>query len=103
METMELVPLVLKFATRFDGLRACPPEDCGGTRGFEGFVKAVTDPTHEKHVEYVQWGRTEGIPRRSPWPRPTPPSGECIDQSFLASFPASPWSSAAGSSRCRSR
>jgi hypothetical protein len=55
VETMEPVPLVLKFAACIDGQRACPPEDCGGTGGFEEFVEAVTDPTHEEHVDYVQW------------------------------------------------
>jgi hypothetical protein len=55
VEKMESVPLVLKFAACIDGQRACPPEDCGGTGGFEEFVEAVTDPTHEEHVDYVQW------------------------------------------------
>jgi len=55
IETIEAVPLVLKFATCIDGQRACPPEDCGGTGGFEEFIEAVTDPTHEEHVDYVAW------------------------------------------------
>jgi len=55
VETIEAVPLVLKFATCIDGQRACPPEDCGGTSGFETFLEAVTDPTHEEHVDYVRW------------------------------------------------
>lgn len=55
VETMDLVPLVLKFAVCIDGQRACPPEDCGGTGGFEEFIEAVTDPTHEEHVDYMQW------------------------------------------------
>ncbi len=55
VETIEPVPLVLRFAACIDGQRACPPEDCGGTGGFAEFVKAVTDPTHEEHVDYVQW------------------------------------------------
>jgi Plasmid pRiA4b ORF-3-like protein len=55
IETIESVPLVLKFAACIDGQRACPPEDCGGTGGFEDFLGAVTDPTHKDHVNYVQW------------------------------------------------
>ena len=55
IETIESVPMVLKFATCIDGQRACPPEDCGGTGGFEEFVEAVTDPTHEEYAEYVDW------------------------------------------------
>jgi hypothetical protein len=55
VETIETVPLALKFATCIDGRRACPPEDCGGTRGFEKFVEAVTDRTHPEHDLYLQW------------------------------------------------
>lgn len=55
VEAIESVPSVLKFAACIDGQRACPPEDCGGIGGFEQFIEAVTDPTHEEHVEYVQW------------------------------------------------
>ncbi len=55
VEAKERVPLVLKFAACIDGERACPPEDCGGTGGFQEFVEAVTDPTHEEHVDYAQW------------------------------------------------
>ena len=29
-----------------DGARRAPPEDVGGTAGFEGFLEAVTDPEH---------------------------------------------------------
>jgi hypothetical protein len=28
------------------GARACPPEDCGGVRGYTEFLDAVLDPTH---------------------------------------------------------
>jgi hypothetical protein len=55
IEAMESLPLVLKFATCLDGQRSCPPEDCGGTRGFEEFIEAVTDPKHPEHAEYLQW------------------------------------------------
>jgi hypothetical protein len=55
IETSERVPLVLKFAACIDGQRACPPEDCGGTRGFADLVTAIADPTDEEHAEYVDW------------------------------------------------
>jgi hypothetical protein len=55
VEAIEAVPLVLKFAACIDGQRACPPEDCGGTVGFAQFLEAVTDPTHEEHVNYFEW------------------------------------------------
>ena len=37
------------------GRRRCPPEDCGGIRGFEDLVKVVTDPSHEEHESMLVW------------------------------------------------
>jgi hypothetical protein len=37
------------------GARACPPEDCGGTAGYENFLAAIRDPNHEEHDEYLEW------------------------------------------------
>ncbi len=37
------------------GKRACPPEDCGGTWGYETFLEAITDPEHEEHEQYLMW------------------------------------------------
>lgn len=31
------------------GARSCPPEDCGGVPGYESFLEAIRDATHEKH------------------------------------------------------
>jgi Plasmid pRiA4b ORF-3-like protein len=49
------VPLVLKFTTCIDGQRACPPEDCGGTNGYDSLLEAIGDPSHEEHAHYVDW------------------------------------------------
>lgn len=38
------------------GKRACPPEDCGGTWGYEEYLAAVADPSHPRHAELVEWG-----------------------------------------------
>ena len=38
-----------------DGARACPPEDVGGTPGYEEFLEAMADPGHERHDELVEW------------------------------------------------
>jgi len=32
-----------------------PPEDCGGTGGYENFLAAIRDPRHEEHDEYLEW------------------------------------------------
>lgn len=33
-----------KYPRYIDGARRCPPEDVGGTPGFENFLEAITDP-----------------------------------------------------------
>ena len=35
--------------------RACPPEDCGGTWGYQGFLEAIQDPGHPEHEEMLEW------------------------------------------------
>jgi len=37
------------------GKRAGPPEDVGGVWGYAGFLKAIADPKHEGHDEYLEW------------------------------------------------
>ena len=34
---------------------ACPPEDVGGAPGYEEFLEALDDPSHERHAEFVEW------------------------------------------------
>jgi len=37
------------------GERACPPEDCGGSPGYEDFLEAIRDPKHEEHTRMLEW------------------------------------------------
>lgn len=37
------------------GERACPPEDCGGIRGFAEFVEAMADRRHPEHKGLRAW------------------------------------------------
>lgn len=38
-----------------DGAAATPPEDCGGAPGYEEFIAAMADPTHEEHADMAKW------------------------------------------------
>ena len=48
-------PAGLKHAVCLDGQRACPPEDVGGTPGYEEFLRVLADPDHHEHEHYVLW------------------------------------------------
>ena len=37
------------------GERACPPEDCSGSYGYEDFLKIIGDPDDEQHEEMLEW------------------------------------------------
>jgi hypothetical protein len=38
-----------------EGERACPPEDCGGIRGYADFLEAIGNPKHEEHTDMLAW------------------------------------------------
>ena len=38
-----------------DGARACPPEDCGGTGGYEELLLTLADPDDEDHDDMLEW------------------------------------------------
>lgn len=37
------------------GRRRCPPEDCGGPWGYQEFLAALADRSHERHEEIRDW------------------------------------------------
>ena len=55
VEELSRISLGLKFAVCIDGQNACPPEDCGGTSGYERMLEAISDPDDEEHDSYVEW------------------------------------------------
>lgn len=38
-----------------DGQNACPPDDCGGTSGYEHFLEIMADPTDSEYQENLRW------------------------------------------------
>ncbi len=44
-----------KHPSCLGGANACPPEDCGGSYGYAGFVEAMADPKHEEHEQMKEW------------------------------------------------
>lgn len=49
------MPTGLKYGVCLDGANACPPEDCGGAPGYEYFLQAIADPSHDDHDDMVGW------------------------------------------------
>jgi len=45
----------VRYPVCLAGARACPPEDVGGTPGYEGFLEAISDPKHPDHEECLEW------------------------------------------------
>jgi hypothetical protein len=37
------------------GARACPPEDVGGTPGYEHFLEVMADPKNPEHEDLAEW------------------------------------------------
>ena len=48
-------PLTLDTAMGITGRNACPPEDVGGTPGYEELVDAIRDPANPEHETMLQW------------------------------------------------
>ena len=44
-----------RYPLCLEGERACPPEDVGGTGGYEEYLEAVANPKHEEHKSFMEW------------------------------------------------
>lgn len=44
-----------RYPLCIEGERACPPEDVGGTGGYEEYVRAIANPKHKRHKEFLEW------------------------------------------------
>ncbi len=38
-----------------EGARSCPPEDCGGTEGYDHLLKVLAQPSHPEHSDIKCW------------------------------------------------
>jgi len=45
----------VKYPVCLAGERACPPEDCGGTFGYEDLLGTIHDPANEEYEETMEW------------------------------------------------
>lgn len=45
----------MDYPRYIDGARRAPPEDVGGLLGFELFLEAIADLSHEEHDELMRW------------------------------------------------
>jgi len=45
----------VKYPICLEGQRACPPEDCGGTWGYDEFLEAIRNPKHPEHANMLEW------------------------------------------------
>lgn len=48
-----------------DAVGRCPPEDCGGTPGYENLLEILGDPDHEEHEETLVWCGGQFDPTRA--------------------------------------
>lgn len=53
----EILPVKpdIKYPVCLDGARACPPEDCGGVRGYESLLEIIRNPKHVEYKESMAW------------------------------------------------
>jgi len=43
------------YPTCIKAKRACPPEDCGGSWGYQEFLEAIQDADHPEHESMLEW------------------------------------------------
>lgn len=57
-------PGILSPITCLEGARACPPEDVGGTSGYDDLCRILKDPADEEYEEMRQWAGEDYDPER---------------------------------------
>lgn len=65
IEDVAVVPEAgVKYPICTGGARSRPPEDCGGTSGYEELLEALADPKHEEHASVKRWVGKKFDPER---------------------------------------
>ena len=55
LEAIVLADLETRYPRCLAGERSAPPEDVGGSSGYEDYLEAMADPGHEEHENVLQW------------------------------------------------
>ncbi len=55
LEGIEPIQKGIEYPRCIDGVRACPPEDCGSTPGYYQLLEILADPKHEEYKEMKEW------------------------------------------------
>jgi hypothetical protein len=55
LEAILLPEATAQYPTYIGGKRRTPPEDVGGTTGYEEYLAVLADPEHEEHGNMLQW------------------------------------------------
>lgn len=55
LEKILLADEGVKYPKCIAGERACPPEDCGGSWGYEELLDIIKDPKHYEYEEIMEW------------------------------------------------
>lgn len=57
VEAVEVGASDTEYPRYIEGERRAPPEDVGGTPGFDAFLEAIAKPGNSDHKDAVQWHR----------------------------------------------
>jgi hypothetical protein len=55
LEAILLPEAAVQYPRCIAGERRTPPEDVGGTSGYEEYLEVLADPEHEEHENMLQW------------------------------------------------
>jgi hypothetical protein len=55
LEAILLPETAAQYPTCIGGKRRTPPEDVGGTTGYEEYLAVLADPEHEEHGNMLKW------------------------------------------------